>query len=128
MATVTDRPARLTGHDLYLFREGTHSRLYEKLGAHVEPGGTHFAVWAPNAAEVSVIGDFNGWDRRANPMQPNDAGIWSALTPLRRVGTPEDVARAIAFLAGDRADFITGQTLYVDGGLWSQVPWPYARR
>ena len=61
--------ARLTGHDLYLFREGTHSRLYEKLGAHVEPDGTHFAVWAPNAAQVSVIGDFNGWDPRANPMR-----------------------------------------------------------
>jgi 1,4-alpha-glucan branching enzyme len=86
MAAVTDRPARLTGHDLYLFREGTHSRLYEKLGAHVEPGGTHFAVWAPNAAQVSVIGDFNGWDPRANPMQPNDAGIWTTLVPQAKQG------------------------------------------
>ncbi|HEU4353393.1 MAG TPA: 1,4-alpha-glucan branching protein GlgB [Burkholderiales bacterium] len=87
MAAVTDRPARLTGHDLYLFREGTHSRLYEKLGAHVEPGGTHFAVWAPNAAQVSVIGDFNGWDPRANPMQTNDAGIWTTLVPQARQGS-----------------------------------------
>jgi 1,4-alpha-glucan branching enzyme len=87
MAAVTDRPARLTGHDLYLFREGTHSRLYEKLGAHVEPGGTHFAVWAPNAAQVSVIGDFNGWDPRANPMQPNDAGIWTTLVPQAKQGS-----------------------------------------
>ena len=53
--TLTDRPVALTGHDLYLFREGTHSRLYEKLGAHVTGDGTQFAVWAPNAAQVSVI-------------------------------------------------------------------------
>jgi 1,4-alpha-glucan branching enzyme len=87
MAAVTDRPTRLTGHDLYLFREGTHSRLYEKLGAHVEPDGTHFAVWAPNAAQVSLIGDFNGWDPRAHPMQPNDAGVWTALVPQARHGS-----------------------------------------
>jgi 1,4-alpha-glucan branching enzyme len=87
MAAVTDRPTRLTGHDLYLFREGTHSRLYEKLGAHVEPDGTHFAVWAPNAAQVSLIGDFNGWDARAHPMQPNDAGVWTALVPQARHGS-----------------------------------------
>jgi len=82
MAAVTDRPIALTGHDLYLFREGTHSRLYEKLGAHPlgkEQGdGTQFAVWAPNAAQVAVIGDFNGWDPRANPMHPSEAGIWTA--------------------------------------------------
>jgi 1,4-alpha-glucan branching enzyme len=87
MAAVTDRPTRLTGHDLYLFREGTHSRLYEKLGAHVEPDGTHFAVWAPNAAQVSLIGDFNGWDARAHPMQPNDAGVWTALVPQAKHGS-----------------------------------------
>jgi 1,4-alpha-glucan branching enzyme len=81
MAAVTDRPTRLTGHDLYLFREGTHSRLYETFGAHVEPDGTHFAVWAPNAAQVSLIGDFNDWDPRAHPMQPSDGGIWTALVP-----------------------------------------------
>jgi 1,4-alpha-glucan branching enzyme len=87
MPAVTDRPTVLTGHDLYLFREGTHSRLYEKLGAHVEAGATHFAVWAPNAAQVSVIGDFNGWDPGANPMQPNDAGIWSTLVPQAGEGS-----------------------------------------
>jgi 1,4-alpha-glucan branching enzyme len=87
MPAVTDRPTTLTGHDLYLFREGTHSRLYEKLGAHVEPGGTHFAVWAPNAAQVAVIGDFNSWDPRAHLMQPNDAGIWTAMVPQARQGS-----------------------------------------
>src|ERR671922_14987 len=64
MPTIAERPISLTGHDVYLFREGTHSRLYERLGAHVLGDGTQFAVWAPNAAQVAVIGDFNGWDPR----------------------------------------------------------------
>ncbi len=53
------------------------------------------------------------------------AGTWSALTPLGRVGLPEDVGRAVVFLASDRADFITGQTIWVDGGLFSKPAWPY---
>jgi 1,4-alpha-glucan branching enzyme len=87
MPTVIDRPVPLTGHDLYLFREGTHSRLYEKLGAHAFSDGTHFAVWAPNAAQVSVIGDWNGWDPRTNPMQGSDAGIWTAKVPEAKPGS-----------------------------------------
>ena len=65
-------PSPITDQDLYLFNEGTHFRLYEKLGAH--PGdegdrqGTWFAVWAPDAESVSAIGDFNDWDKRATPM------------------------------------------------------------
>jgi 3-oxoacyl-[acyl-carrier protein] reductase len=53
------------------------------------------------------------------------AGTWAKLTPLRRVGQPADVARAVAFLAGDGAAFITGQTIWVDGGLFSHPNWPY---
>ena len=53
------------------------------------------------------------------------AGTWSPLTPLRRVGVPVDVARAVVYLASPEADFITAQTVYVDGGLMSQGPWPY---
>jgi 1,4-alpha-glucan branching enzyme len=87
MPTVTERPVSMTGHDLYLFREGTHSRLYEKLGAHVLADGTQFAVWAPNAAQVSVIGDFNGWDPRAQPMHGSDAGIWTAKVPAAKQGS-----------------------------------------
>ncbi len=72
--------------DLYLFNEGTHVRLYEKLGAHpcVRGGvpGYHFAVWAPNADYVAVIGDFNGWDRGRHPLQPiGSSGIWAGFVP-----------------------------------------------
>lgn len=68
----------LSGLDLHLFAEGSHYRLYEKLGAHVQEDGVHFAVWAPNAATVSVIGEFNGWDPTANPLEQVHAGsgIW----------------------------------------------------
>lgn len=53
------------------------------------------------------------------------AGTWGPVTPLRRIGYPEDVARAVVFLASPSADFIAGQTIYVDGGLMTQAPWPY---
>ncbi len=64
--------------DRYLFREGTHGRLTEHLGGHCVPdAGARFAVWAPNAVRVSVIGDFNGWNPEADPMQPaDDSGVW----------------------------------------------------
>ena len=87
MPQVAKRPALFGGHDQYLFREGTHSRLYEKLGAHCVDGATHFAVWAPNAASVAVVGDFNAWDPRAHPMQGSDAGVWSARVPEARPGS-----------------------------------------
>lgn len=53
------------------------------------------------------------------------AGTWSKVTPMRRVGVPADVAHAVAFLCEDKADFITGQTLWVDGGLFTRPVWPY---
>src|SRR5688500_7170065 len=56
--------------DLHLFNEGTHHKLWQKLGAHIVPGGVIFGVWAPNAQRVSVIGDFNGWNTDANALQP----------------------------------------------------------
>ena len=69
----------LTEQDIYLFREGTHSKLYEKLGCRVSAGGgAHFAVWAPNAENVSVIGEFNGWNPAADVLRVRDdeSGIW----------------------------------------------------
>ena len=66
--------------DLYLWNEGTHFRLYEKLGAHVEDGRTRFAVWAPNATAVSIVGDWNGWNPKTDTMGPlGDSGIWEVV-------------------------------------------------
>ncbi len=62
---------------------------------------------------------------RTKLEDPDYAGKWGSQTPLRRIGRVEDVADAVVFFAGERAGFITGETLYVDGGLWSQVPWIY---
>ena len=95
----------LTDYDLYLFGEGTHLRAYEKLGAH--PGevdgrrGVHFAVWAPNAERVSVVGDHNGWNPRSHPMQPRaEVGSVGDLHPgyreRRAVQIPHRFARRTA--------------------------------
>ena len=82
-------PSLLTPFDLHLFNEGTHGHLYEKLGAHLsaEPEGATFAVWAPNADSVSVIGDFNSWDKNANQLHPREqTGIWEGFVPGVRHG------------------------------------------
>ena len=77
----------LTGPDIYFFKEGNHFRLYEKFGSHrmtVEgQKGIHFAVWAPNAAVVSVAGDFNEWDTASHPLKVrgDDTGIWEGFIP-----------------------------------------------
>src|SRR4051812_20059694 len=72
----------LTSDDLFLFNQGTHYRLYDKLGAHVVSGGTHFAVWAPNATSVSVIGDWNGWRSGRDQLTPRESsGIWEGTVP-----------------------------------------------
>src|ERR1041384_7902059 len=75
-------PSMLTDDDVYLFNEGTHHALGEKLGAHIVDGGVAFAVWAPNADHVAVIGDFNGWNAAETPMRPRErSGIWEAFVP-----------------------------------------------
>lgn len=77
----------LTEFDIYLFKSGKHYKLYEKLGAHaaVHQGekGTYFAVWAPNARAVSVIGDFNYWKAGQHPLNPrwDESGIWEGFIP-----------------------------------------------
>jgi 1,4-alpha-glucan branching enzyme len=70
----------LSDHDIYLFREGSHTRMYEELGCRLRDGGADFGVWAPNARAVSVIGEFNGWDAAAHPMRlrADHSGIWEA--------------------------------------------------
>ena len=79
-------PPLLTDFDLHLITEGTHYLKYEKLGAHVREvagvRGVHFAVWAPNAQRVSVVGDFNHWDGRMHPMRNRGtSGLWEVFIP-----------------------------------------------
>jgi len=89
---VSPEVTLLTEDDIYLFNEGSHLRLYEKLGAHllIDDGqeGTYFAVWAPDAKQVSVIGDFNGWDRATHPLYSRgQSGIWEGFIPGVGKGT-----------------------------------------
>lgn len=86
MAASNNESSLLTQDDLYLFNEGRHFRLYQKLGAHplVVNGisGTYFAVWAPNARQVSVAGDFNGWNTRSHVLKSRaGSGIWEGFIP-----------------------------------------------
>ena len=71
----------LSDFDIYLFKEGTHTRLYEKLGSHITKDGVYFALWAPNASYVSSVGDFNNYDPTKNPLSlRNDgSGIWEGI-------------------------------------------------
>ena len=87
-----DIPSFLSDYDLYLFGQGKHYQIYEKMGAHPRTvngvAGINFAVWAPNALNVSVIGDFNTWNRSANPMhrRHNDLGVWECFVPGLQAG------------------------------------------
>ena len=91
--------------------------MFTKVAA-VELGPYGIAVncVAPGAIEIE----------RTKHEAGDYAGTWSKLTPLGRVGTPLDIGKAVSFLAGPGADFISGQTLWVDGGLFSKPAWPYA--
>ncbi len=87
LAQPLRKPASLlTQQDLHLFNEGTHYRIYDKLGSHLaaagEEAGTSFGVWAPNASSVSVVGDFNGWNTQSHPLQAREnSGIWEGFLP-----------------------------------------------
>jgi 1,4-alpha-glucan branching enzyme len=82
----------LNADDLFLFNEGTHNRIYEKLGAHLSTingeSGTFFSVWAPNARSVSVVGTFNGWNPGSHPMHSRGhSGVWECFIPGVGKGT-----------------------------------------
>ena len=84
-------PLLITDFDLHLFGEGTHFKTYEKMGAHAMTingvSGVHFAVWAPNAMRVSVVGWFNRWDGRSHPMQSRGkSGLWELFIPALQQG------------------------------------------
>jgi 1,4-alpha-glucan branching enzyme len=98
----------LTDHDIYLFREGNHGRMQGKLGPSLLPGGqgAHFAVWAPNATEVAVIGEFNGWDARTNLLQPrlDNSGIWEGDVGNALHGQPYKYRITAGSYSVDKAD------------------------
>jgi 1,4-alpha-glucan branching enzyme len=87
-----ENPHLITDHDVYLFKEGSHYKLYDKLGSHlIEVAGVRgaqFAVWAPNAREVSVVGEFNEWVSGANRLEQRQegSGIWEGFIPALERG------------------------------------------
>jgi 1,4-alpha-glucan branching enzyme len=130
----------LSDFDLHLLAEGTHYRSYQKLGAHVvaQDGtpGTVFAVWAPAAAEVAVIGNFNGWDPRANPLEPRGhSGLWETFLPglgtgafyKYQVTTGRDgvaVAKADPYgFASERPPGTASQVFDLTGFAWGDQKW-----
>jgi 1,4-alpha-glucan branching enzyme len=130
----------LTENDIYLFREGTHSQLSDVLGAHVFPerGGTEFAVWAPSAKSVSVIGTFNGWRPDVARMQRSDGGVWQLFIPGAFAGAHYKfhVEHASGFQA-DKADPFgffqetppkTASIVWDLSYQWSDAEWMETRR
>jgi 1,4-alpha-glucan branching enzyme len=82
----------LTEYEIFLHGEGTNFQSYDTMGAHLTEhqgvAGVRFAVWAPNAISVAVVGDFNHWDTRRNPMRRRNGGIWELFLPALQEGTP----------------------------------------
>jgi NAD(P)-dependent dehydrogenase (short-subunit alcohol dehydrogenase family) len=99
----------------YCASKGGIERFTAVSAVELGPLGIRVNCVAPGAIEVE----------RTREEDPDYAGTWAAVTPVRRVGQVSDVADAVVYLASDQASFINGQTVYVDGGLFSQVPWPY---
>jgi 1,4-alpha-glucan branching enzyme len=93
----------LSDLDVHLFNEGTQTHLYDHLGAQMLPtGGAHFAVWAPSARAVSVIGEFNGWDASTHAMFPTGSGIWKVYVSGARLG--DTYKYAITSVSGERIE------------------------
>ncbi len=129
----------ITADDLHLFNEGTHYRLHDKLGAHVLEHGTFFAVWAPSAREVSVIGDWNGWKAGADCMVARESsGIWEGVVPAIGHGArykfaivgPDGVTREKADPLAARAEHppATASVVWQARYTWSDAAWMAGRR
>ena len=99
----------------YTASKGGIEMLTKVSAVELGPYGITVNCIAPGAIEIE----------RTKQETVDYAGAWAPLTPVRRIGHPDDVAQAVCFLASDDASFITGQTVYVDGGLFVQGPWPY---
>jgi 1,4-alpha-glucan branching enzyme len=128
----------LTDDDLHWFNQGTHYRLYDKLGAHVVDGGTYFAVWAPSAVNVTVIGDWNGW-RDGDRLAPRGtSGIWEGLVAgighgarykfriATSVGTEHDKADPFARRAEHPP--ATASIIWQAQHAWRDAAWMETRR
>jgi 3-oxoacyl-[acyl-carrier protein] reductase len=90
--------------------------MFTKVSAvELGPHGIRVNCVAPGAVEVE----------RTRLEDPDYAGTWGRITPLLRVGQPQDIGRVVAFLAGPQAAYVTGQTIWVDGGMYSRAPWAY---
>ncbi len=99
----------------YTASKGGIEQFTKVAAVELGPYGIRVNCVAPGAIEIE----------RTKQEAGDYAGTWSKLTPMRRIGLPSDVAVAVAFLCEDRAEFITGQTIWVDGGLFTRPVWPY---
>jgi len=143
LAAVRHDASLLGAQDVYLFAEGSHLELYEKLGSH--PGvvdgvaGVHFAVWAPNAASVAVMGDWNGWSKTAQELRPHaESGIWQGFLPGVREGAAYKyhVRSRLDGYAADKADPFavyaevpprTGSCVWTLDHRWGDAAWMASR-
>jgi len=134
-ARLTQTRASAFGElDIWLARAGRHEQLYEKLGAHVVEGGVRFAVWAPNARYVSVVGDFNDWDSSASPLEPvAETGIWEGVVDGAGAGQRykynldgHEKADPVAFEAELPPN--SASVVFQSGYEWGDEDWLDARR
>jgi 1,4-alpha-glucan branching enzyme len=130
--------------DLHLFAEGQHWKIYEKFGAHLriigDAAGVYFAVWAPNAQRISVVGDFNGWDGRVNPMRKLlGSGVWELFLPGIKEGahykfelrtqTGALLLKSDPFAFFNQHGISTSSLTYnLDRYQWSDAEWMESRR
>jgi 3-oxoacyl-[acyl-carrier protein] reductase len=99
----------------YTTSKGGVEQFTKAAASELGPHGIRVNCIAPGAIETD----------RTKAEAPDYAATWSPLTPLRRIGTPQDLTGPLLFLISDAAGFVTGQTIWVDGGVFSQAPWPY---
>jgi len=131
---MTGAPSAFGELDRWLAQAGRHERLYEKLGAHPLDGGVRFAVWAPNARYVSVVGDFNEWDPAADRLSSlGDPGIWEGVVAGAQVGHRykfhlDGGERADPFAFQAEVPPRTGSIVFRSSYEWLDDDWLEARR
>ncbi len=137
-------PSLLSDHDIYLFREGSHGHLYQKLGAHLATEnrveGVQFAVWAPNARQVFAMGEWNFWNGAQHALSPrlDSSGIWEGFVPGVRHGQAYkfrvvsnvdgfDVQKADPFAAYGETPPATGSRVWDLAYTWGDEAWMATR-